>query len=273
MLHITGKTAAILSLAVLYKVVAVYLIIFHRRELNVMRKYVSRAETLAMKPLDRWLAPLGDFGVRVFRGFLLIALLILLFGQLAEDVVSHETGQFDQLLTGLVRHYTNTAMTQVMKTVTSLDSPVVLVVIVILAVAALLLLHRPRREPVLLAATTTGSWLLNELLKWSFHRPRPDVNWLVQATGYSFPSGHSMVSIAFYGALAYLLWNWLPYPGLRRLTAGLCALLVLSIGISRIYLGVHYPSDVLAGFIAGGCWLTACILACEAARHPAGTYW
>lgn len=268
--HIPGKTAAWLSLAVLYKVIALYLLIHHRRELNAMRKILARAGRPMAKILVRPLWP-ADFGAHVLRGFLLIALLILLFGQLAEDVVSREIGHFDQVITGQIRCYTGPPLTAVMKVITGLDSPGMLTALLIPTAGLLFLRRRPASEPVLLAAATVGSWLLNELLKWSFHRPRPDGNWLVRAAGYSFPSGHSMVAVAFYGTLGYLLWTWLPKPVLRWSMAGICTLLVLSIGISRIYLGVHYPSDVLAGFIAGACWLTVCILAYETARHRTTT--
>lgn len=92
------------------------------------------------------------------------------------------------------------------------------------------------------------------MLKLVFRRPRPDVLRLVEQSGYSFPSGHAMNSMIFYGLAAYLLvrrgrhWS-------RYLVAGFVAVLVLLIGLSRIYLGVHYASDVLAGFLIGAGWL------------------
>jgi undecaprenyl-diphosphatase len=102
------------------------------------------------------------------------------------------------------------------------------------------------------------SSLLNKLFKGIFHRQRPDIYRLVDITGFSFPSGHSMVSICFYGFIVYLLWvkvqsTW-KYPLIILLI-----LLVLCIGTSRIYLGVHYASDVLGGFSIGLAWLTVYI--------------
>jgi undecaprenyl-diphosphatase len=96
--------------------------------------------------------------------------------------------------------------------------------------------------------------LLNELLKQLFHRARPDILRLVKVTGYSFPSGHSMNSMIFYGFLIYLILCFVrsrfKYPA-----AVVIGFLILLIGASRVYLGVHYASDVIAGFITGAAWL------------------
>jgi undecaprenyl-diphosphatase len=96
--------------------------------------------------------------------------------------------------------------------------------------------------------------LLNELLKQLFHRARPDILRLVKVTDYSFPSGHSMNSMIFYGFLIYLILSFVrsrsKYPA-----AVVIGFLILLIGTSRVYLGVHYASDVIAGFIIGLAWL------------------
>lgn len=101
--------------------------------------------------------------------------------------------------------------------------------------------------------------LLNFLFKTVFRRARPDVLRLVQASGYSFPSGHSMISAAFYGLLIYLCVVFIKPPW-SRIVSAVLALLILAIGVSRIYLGVHYASDVVGGFLAGISWLAMFIL-------------
>lgn len=133
---------------------------------------------------------------------------------------------------------------------------------------------RRRAETVLWLFSLSGAWALNELMKEEFRRVRPEWEHLAEAGGYSFPSGHAMVSLVFYGLPACWLWEHFCKRG-RPLLGGLsvCAisLFILLIGSSRIYLGVHYASDVLAGFAAGGVWLAVCMREMrriEAAERP-----
>ncbi|WP_252183272.1 phosphatase PAP2 family protein [Rossellomorea vietnamensis] len=100
----------------------------------------------------------------------------------------------------------------------------------------------------------------NWLLKAYFKRERPDIEALVEQGGYSFPSGHSMGSFVLYGTLAFAVFRLYDHTWSKILGAAALMLLVLLIGLSRIYLGVHYPSDILGGFSAGGVWLLFSIL-------------
>ncbi|RIW35145.1 PAP2 family protein [Bacillus salacetis] len=100
----------------------------------------------------------------------------------------------------------------------------------------------------------------NWLLKEYFKRQRPDIEALVEQGGYSFPSGHSMGSFILYGALAFAVFRLYDHRWSKFIGAAALLLLVLLIGLSRIYLGVHYPSDILGGFSAGGVWLAFSIL-------------
>ncbi len=119
------------------------------------------------------------------------------------------------------------------------------------------------------ATALLGGGALDYLLKQVFQRPRPaSAMDFLTSVSWSFPSGHSMGSLIGYGMLAYLISvEFTTSKEARRWTITLCALLVLAIGLSRLYLGVHYVSDVLAGFCAGGLWLTACITGLEVARR------
>ena len=91
--------------------------------------------------------------------------------------------------------------------------------------------------------------ILNQIIKFIMQRPRPTEFRIIEETGYSFPSGHSMVSLAFYGYLVYLIYKYINNKHLRRTLIIILSILICVIGVSRIYLGVHYTSDVLGGFL------------------------
>ena len=118
-----------------------------------------------------------------------------------------------------------------------------------------------RSDGLLLAASGVLPLLLNLGLKEWVARPRPDAALaLIEETGYAFPSSHTVVAVAFYGALIYLLGQWEAFPGrpaLRRAIQGALALLIVTIGASRVYVGAHWPSDVIGGFLFGALCLAA----------------
>ena len=91
--------------------------------------------------------------------------------------------------------------------------------------------------------------ILNQIIKFIMQRPRPTEFRIIEETGYSFPSGHSMVSLAFYGYLIYLIYKYINNKHLKRTLIIILSVLICIIGVSRIYLGVHYTSDVLGGFL------------------------
>lgn len=91
--------------------------------------------------------------------------------------------------------------------------------------------------------------ILNQIIKFIMQRPRPTEFRIIEETGYSFPSGHSMVSMAFYGYLIYLIYRYIKNKYIKWSLIVLLSILICLIGISRIYLGVHYTSDVLGGFL------------------------
>jgi membrane-associated phospholipid phosphatase len=104
------------------------------------------------------------------------------------------------------------------------------------------------------------SGLANVALKQVINRARPDAEHLVSVATLSYPSGHAMSAIAFYGFLIYLFYNFKLNVWVKTLTILILGLLILAIGISRIYLGVHYPSDIAGGYIAGFIWVIFCIV-------------
>lgn len=182
------------------------------------------------------------------RDFFLIITLISLF---AFIVVLLETGQIvriENLVYNTLSEYINPIFTTIVKIITNIGGPVIITIICLV----LLLLHATRKKygvPVFVTVAT--SFILNCILKNIFLRPRPDVLRLVTETSYSFPSGHSMVNASLYTILVLLLLKNSSKKGKTIILSISFVILFLLIGISRIYLGVHYLGDVLAGWILG----------------------
>ena len=104
-------------------------------------------------------------------------------------------------------------------------------------------------------ANVVGALVLNQVLKFIVQRPRPDGYRLAVESSYSFPSGHSMISMAFYGLLIWMIWKYERDDVMRHVWCCLFGLIIVMVGISRVYLGVHYASDVIAGFCVSLIWL------------------
>jgi membrane-associated phospholipid phosphatase len=158
-------------------------------------------------------------------------------------------------------------MDEAMLQVTTLGDGIVLVVLV--GVTALFLwLTQHRWSVYILVLGVFGGQLFSLGLKGAFRRPRPDmIEAITNVSTTSFPSGHAMSATLAYGAVAWLVSRLEPTPALRRATWAVAVLTIIAIGFSRMYLGVHYPSDVLAGFAAGVAWLAFVAASLEAVRY------
>ncbi|PYI55495.1 phosphatase PAP2 family protein [Paenibacillus flagellatus] len=202
------------------------------------------------------------------RAFVAAVLCAAGFGFMAFAVGGPHMANIDRVVTAYIRGMQSDSLTTFMKAVTWVGSGQAAGVITIVAMAFLYKRLGFRTELVLLAAVGLGSWLLNVSLKAIFRRTRPEeAEWLVDVYGYSFPSGHSMGALALYGILAYLLWKRMPGRAWRGALLLLGASIIAAIGVSRIYLGVHYPSDVVGGYLASACWASAFIMGYEAYRR------
>jgi undecaprenyl-diphosphatase len=185
---------------------------------------------------------------------------VFLFGKLADEVLENESMAIDKRVVEEAREMRSPTLDSVMSAATALGEPWALSVSGVLV--GLGLLSQDRKADVATwAAGLAGGGLLNELLKRLFHRARPALKLRrAHATGYSFPSGHAMMTLSTYGTLAYLVsrhGNLTGYPASRLVWAPVLLLCAL-VGSSRVYLEVHYPTDVLAGWCAAIVWATAC---------------
>ncbi len=185
-----------------------------------------------------------------------IASLIFL-GWLSSNVMAGETRHFDEWIAANIHSLAKPALTSRMSGITLLGANQVLILVGAVVVIGFVRAQW-RREAVLLLVTMAGAAVLNRVLKASFQRQRPQPYFdLISPTSYSFPSGHSLLSFCFYGAIALAITAHLRKTSTKLLVWIMTAGLVLLIGISRVYLGVHYASDVIAGFTAAFIWMVA----------------
>ncbi|HEX8249208.1 MAG TPA: phosphatase PAP2 family protein [Pyrinomonadaceae bacterium] len=185
---------------------------------------------------------------------------LFFFAWLADEVLEGDAGAFDETLRLYVHGYAGETLTLLMRFMTMLGSTLFLGVLGI-GVLVIFVFKKRKRAAVLLLLTMAGAVILNFALKVSFARARPVPFFETPLpASYSFPSGHSLYAVCFYGALAWLVAARIENKSLRVLIWSLAALLCFLIGLSRIYLGVHYPSDVIAGYAAALVWILTVIL-------------
>lgn len=182
------------------------------------------------------------------------------FAHIADEVMEQETLNFDRNILLTLHGWHRPWLDRLAIFITNLGDPWTLGISS--GILALLLWRRRRVEAIVLTVAATGAIGLNVLLKAFFDRPRPELwNRLVNVRYHSFPSGHAMVSIVILGIIGY--WLAVQHPKRRSIIFAITALWILATGLSRLYLGVHWPTDVIAGYAAGLVWLTACILSLE----------
>src|SRR6266404_3737965 len=195
---------------------------------------------------------------------LMLIMAVWVFGAIAEDVVTHDPLTIvDARFSAWLHVHSSGSLTRAMLLITHVHS-VLGVTVMTLAVSAYLWIKRLRIWVLTLTLAVFGGMLINFLLKDVFVRQRPHFDDpLLMLTTYSFPSGHTLAATVFYGTLCVLVvsrgvtWRW------RVLTIALAGFMILLVGFSRIYLGAHFLSDVLAAIAEDLAWLAFCLLAVE----------
>ena len=186
-----------------------------------------------------------EFIRKNLKWFIVFICLILVIGIL-EDVLEDEILKLDIYGYDLVSKFLiSDFVTPIAKNITHLGGAIFLITLSLI----LLLIIKNKKIGILIWLNLGISVLLNQALKFIIQRPRPTEFRIINESGYSFPSGHSMVSAAFYGFLIYLIYKNVKNKYLKWSLITLLSLVILTIGISRIYLGVPYTSDVIAGFL------------------------
>ncbi|WLR58482.1 phosphatase PAP2 family protein [Guptibacillus hwajinpoensis] len=196
-------------------------------------------------------------------GLFIAVLAIMLFSELAEEILEKETLQFDQAIISAVDGIRSDGLLNVMEFVTELGSVWWISVVSVVTVAFLWFKLRDGWSILFFVIAQAAGGLLTTELKHFFARSRPSIDAAYDAVGYSFPSGHAMGSFLLYGFIGYLIVRSQRSRTTKWLSGTLVFFFIALIGFSRIYLGVHYPSDVLAGYAAGTLWLFVCIFSLE----------
>lgn len=207
------------------------------------------------------LDPKSYLGLHFTAGLVVASLAIWLFGGLLEAVLNNSTlVHWDLIAASWIHGAETPAGLSVFHALTNVGSPPVMVALAVIGVATLLMM-RWRLLALVWAGAAGGGAIVDQVLKTLVHRTRPEyAAAYLHGTSYSFPSGHAMGSLIGFGMAAFAIAHVRHLSRRQRQVAyALAGLATLLVGISRVYLDVHYPSDVVGGWAAGGAWLAICI--------------
>lgn len=180
----------------------------------------------------------------------IVVLCLILFSVICYGVLSYDSLVIDtKVYSFIADNIMSDGITSVLKVITELGG------VAFIVLAGVLIFMFCKKIRWFVTFDLVGVTLINQVIKHIVRRPRPNVLRLVEEDGYSFPSGHSMVSMAFYGIIIYLVYKNVTNKYLKWTLFTLLSLLILSIGFSRIYVGVHYFTDVVGGFLLGLAYL------------------
>lgn len=207
--------------------------------------------------VERTRKPLMLLGIAVPLSLLLAVGGVFLFAWIAEEVMEQHTVRFDMAVRGWVHHYASPSLTRAAEFASFVGADVLAAAFVISLVVFAFL--RWWRAAFWLTITQAGALVLDLSLKYAFHRQRPTPFFGPLPHTYSFPSGHALFSFCFYGVLAGLLADRIKSLPIRICIGLAAAILIVAIGLSRIYLGVHFPTDVLGGYLAAAVWVSSMI--------------
>lgn len=212
---------------------------------------------LGLNDPERSEKPASLISVVLSLSLVITMLAILLFSWIATEMREGDTMRFDENIRSFVHSFSSPATTKFMFAMSFLGAGGL--VIMLGAAVVLCAVKKWYRALGWLALTLVGAAILGVTLKYGFHRARPVPFFGAVPHSYSFPSGHALFSFCFYGVMAGLTNARVRSLWLRVTVFSIAALMIVLIGLSRIYLGVHYPSDVVAGYLAGTIWVSTMI--------------
>ncbi|MBP2832932.1 phosphatase PAP2 family protein [Aquimarina sp. U1-2] len=225
---------------------------------RILEKAIHRLQKLLLPVLGNRKEKIPYFIV-AFVALLIVVLGINIFVELTEEVIEDTLTLYDQRITEFILSYRSPFLTQFFKAVTAIGEKEGYLIILGVCILLTIFIFKRWKYIAQIVVVLFLAAASNVILKRFIDRARPGIDPLVIVKSLSYPSGHAMASIAFYGFLIYLLYRFKMNIFLKFFLILMFLFLILSIGISRIYLGVHFPSDVAGGYIAGLIWVFFCI--------------
>ncbi len=210
--------------------------------------------------IKKFFAQVALLSVELIIAWSLFFISLLLFVYVAFRVFYFKKEAFDFAVIDALKPYVNDTLNSIMLAITFLGTHEFLIPANLVLIVYFLFIRKHKWYSIKVPVVALGGVLLMFFLKFLFNRPRPLIPLLEEAKGLSFPSGHALMSVSFYGLLMYLIWHNIKRPPwLRYVLIVFLMFLILLIGFSRVYLVVHYASDVIAGFAMGVIWLSLSI--------------
>lgn len=190
----------------------------------------------------------------ILRFIFLLTLLVITFIIITYFVLNDGFLGFDQILMTKIKSIETDYLTFIMKVFSFIGStrPVIFISFILLLV--IYKLYKKRQEVLLYLIVLIGSTIINQLTKFLIKRERP-ISELMMETGFSYPSGHTMGAVSLYGIITFLLWRHVRTSSRRTVLILFSIVMIMTIGFSRIYLNVHYPSDIVGALLLSGIWL------------------
>lgn len=218
---------------------------------TLVRKLADFWRRKLHRPLASLITTIGTVGL------ISCLLIIYLLAQLSDEVLEQEAFAFDRTILLGIHQFANPTLDRLMLAITSLGNPNIVVAISAITFA-ILCWRRYDQEAKIFVIDCFGGVILSYGLKLVFSKPRPNL-WQspIEETSFSYPSGHALGSTILYGFLAYILAT--RYPQFAFLIYASAVFLIAAIGLSRLYLGVHWPTDIIAGYSIGFLWVMFCI--------------
>ncbi|MFB9057570.1 phosphatase PAP2 family protein [Mariniflexile ostreae] len=227
--------------------------------IHFLYEYIKSLKLFFKDRLNKYNITLS-YGIAVLIALFMVVAGINLFIELTETLATDMLANYDHRFTQYVISHRSAALTKYFIAITHVGDVYGYIAVLLIVFLVSLLVFKSWKYVVQIIVVLMLSAVSNLMLKRFIDRARPDLEHMVSVETLSYPSGHAMSAMAFYGFLIYLFYKF-SIPTLAKYSIiTFLFLLILSIGISRIYLGVHFPSDIAGGFIAGAIWVVFCAL-------------